>query len=80
MAESIVRVFPSPISSARIPPPVSTGFSGLSQPVIACLYLLKSNYEALQTWFVKLTRYHFELALISKGNTLLEQGRFLFAL
>jgi hypothetical protein len=80
MAESIVRVFPSPISSARIPPPVSTGFSDLSKPVIACLYLLELNYEAFQTRSVKLTRYHFELALISKGNTLLEQAHFLFAL
>jgi hypothetical protein len=30
MAESMVKVFPRPISSARIPPPDSTGFSQVS--------------------------------------------------
>ena len=40
IAASVVRVLPKPISSARIPPPVSTGLSALSQPVIECLYLV----------------------------------------
>jgi len=39
MAESIVKVFPSPISSASMPPPISNGSSFLLQPVITWMYL-----------------------------------------
>jgi hypothetical protein len=39
IAESIVKVLPKPISSARIPPPVSLGVSFFSKPVIECIYL-----------------------------------------
>jgi hypothetical protein len=40
IAASMVKVFPKPISSAKTPPPVSTGLSALSQPVIECMYLV----------------------------------------
>jgi hypothetical protein len=39
IADSIVKVLPKPISSARIPPPVSIGSSFFSKPVIECIYL-----------------------------------------
>src|SRR5262245_23512583 len=36
MAAIIVRVFPSPISSAMIPPKSSSGFLGFLVPIIVC--------------------------------------------
>jgi len=39
IADRIVKVLPKPISSARIPPPVSLGISFFSKPVIECVYL-----------------------------------------
>jgi hypothetical protein len=39
MAESIVKVLPKPISSAKIPPPVSEGLSATVSPVITWVYL-----------------------------------------
>lgn len=44
IAESIVNVLPKPISSARIPPPVSFGVSFFSKPVIECIYLNCVSY------------------------------------
>jgi hypothetical protein len=44
IAESIVNVLPKPISSARIPPPVSLGVSFFSKPVIECIYLNRVSY------------------------------------
>jgi hypothetical protein len=39
IAERIVKVLPNPISSARIPPPVSLGIPFFSKPVMECIYL-----------------------------------------
>jgi len=36
IVERTVKVFPSPISSANIPPNVSVGFSAVLAPVISC--------------------------------------------
>jgi hypothetical protein len=44
IAESIVKVLPKPISSARIPPPISLGVSFFSKPVIECIYLHCVSY------------------------------------
>jgi hypothetical protein len=41
IAEIMVRVFPSPISSAIIPPKSSGDFSGRRRPVIACSQLVR---------------------------------------
>jgi hypothetical protein len=50
IAERIVKVLPNPISSARIPPPVSLGISFFSKPVMECIYLNYVSHHWQAKW------------------------------